>query len=140
MYYVDTSILAAYYCPESLSQQAEVFLVQIDRPAISALTEIELFSAISRKLRVGDINPTDAKRITAKFLSHKESEYYHLLPLNYHHYNLAREWIGQYLLPLKTLDALHLAVASCEEMTVAAFDRQLIRNAIELDIKCLYPE
>lgn len=139
MYYIDTSVLAAYYCPELLSEQAEAFLAQIDRPAISTLTEIELFFAISRKLRGGEITPTDAKRITAKFLSHKEAQYYHLLPVTNHHYSLAREWIGQYLLPLKTLDALHLAIASCEAMTVAAFDRQLIRNAIELDIKCLFP-
>jgi uncharacterized protein len=139
MFYVDTSVLAAYYCPEPLSEQAEAFLSQIDQPAISALTEIELFSAISRKLRMGEMSSTDAKRITAKFVSHREGEYYRVLPVNHHHYNLAREWIGQYLLPLKTLDALHLAVASCEELTFAAFDRQLIRNAVELHIKCLFP-
>jgi predicted nucleic acid-binding protein len=39
MYYIDTSVIVAYYCPEALSDKAEDFLSKIDRPNISSLTE-----------------------------------------------------------------------------------------------------
>ena len=50
MVYVDTSVLVAYYSPEKLSERAEEFLIGQDRVAISNLTELELFSALSRKV------------------------------------------------------------------------------------------
>ena len=49
MIYVDTSALVAYYCPEPLSEKVETFLMSQTRPIISTLTEIELFSAVSKK-------------------------------------------------------------------------------------------
>ena len=47
MYYIDTSVLVAYYCPEALSEQVQDFLSEQVKPAISTLTEVELFSAIA---------------------------------------------------------------------------------------------
>ena len=51
MFYIDTSVIVAYYCPETLSETVEQLIVKIKQPAISHLTEIELTSAISRKIR-----------------------------------------------------------------------------------------
>ena len=51
MYYLDTSILAAYYCPELLSEKVEKIIISAKRPCMSSLTEVELASAISRKIR-----------------------------------------------------------------------------------------
>ncbi len=48
MVYLDTSILAAYYYPEPLSQQAERRMRSSSEPAISELTELELSSAVAR--------------------------------------------------------------------------------------------
>jgi len=53
MYYIDTSVLAAYYCPEPLSDKAEEFILASGTPVITDLTRLELFSAISRKVREG---------------------------------------------------------------------------------------
>ena len=44
MFYVDTSLIAAYYTPEPLSDKVEEFLRSQDRPAVSSLNELELFS------------------------------------------------------------------------------------------------
>jgi len=41
--YIDTSILGAYYCPESLSSAAETVLRGIGTPVISVLSEVEFF-------------------------------------------------------------------------------------------------
>ncbi|MBN1665108.1 MAG: type II toxin-antitoxin system VapC family toxin [Deltaproteobacteria bacterium] len=137
MYYIDTSVLVAYYCPEPCADKADDFLSETDTPYISILTEIEIFSALSRKLRNKEMDQTAAKRIAARFLLHLEGHYYKYLPLGANHYALAREWISQFRLPLKTLDALHLALASCENLTIVTLDRQLHQNAKKLEIKSL---
>jgi predicted nucleic acid-binding protein len=41
MYYVDTSVLVAYYCPEALSEKVEAFLTSNLQTSISLLTEVE---------------------------------------------------------------------------------------------------
>ena len=46
MFYIDTSVVAAYYCPEPLSEKAEDFFTSHLQPAISSLTEGELFQPL----------------------------------------------------------------------------------------------
>jgi hypothetical protein len=137
MYYIDTSVIVAYYCPEALSDKAEDFLSKIDRPNISTLTEVEFFSALSRKIRNKEMDAKTARKISAKFLSHLEGKYFHYLPVAANHYRLAGNWIAQFTLPLKSLDAIHLAVASCEDFSMATFDHQLYHNAKKLDINAI---
>jgi hypothetical protein len=74
MYYIDTSIIVAYYYPEPLSEKVDAFLSTQVRPSISALTELEFFSAISKKVREGALDIKDATRIKAKFLSHIDNK------------------------------------------------------------------
>ena len=137
MYYIDTSVLVAYYCPEPLADKAEVFLAKIDKPHISALTETEFFSALSRKLRNKEIDSKATRQIAAKFLSHLEGKYFNCLPVAANHYSLASNWISQFTLPLKSLDAIHLAVASCEDLSIVTLDHQLYQNARKLDIEAI---
>ena len=129
MVYVDTSVLVAYYCPERLSEEAEKLLMKQPRPAISSLTEVEFFSAVSQKVRRKEINLRDASRITAKFLAHLDADYYTYVPLEGHHYRLARDWIGMFKMELTTLDAVHLAVASSEGLTLITSDQGLFKSA-----------
>ena len=133
-FYVDTSVLVAYYCPEPLSDKAERFLTTHLQPAISALTELELFSAVSRKVREGGVNRRDANRIIATFVSHIDNKFYTYLPVQQHHYRLARDWVGLFKFGLKSLDALHLAIASSEELTIVSADRNLLRSAEALGL------
>lgn len=58
MVYVDTSVLVAYYCPEPLSVAVQQFLIEQPKPAISSLTEVELFSALARKVRMNNPHPS----------------------------------------------------------------------------------
>jgi len=129
MHYIDTSVLVAYYCPEPLSEKADITITSQSRPAISALAEIELFSAVSRKIRERGINRQDGGKIIAKFLSHLDSWYYTRLPIEERHYRLARDWIGQFATPLRSLDAIHLSVASLESATIITSDESLAKSA-----------
>ena len=134
MVYVDTSVIVAYYCPEVLSEKAEAFITTQARPAISSLTELELFSAISRKIREGDMNRKDGSRIIAKFLSHLDELFYTKIPIEPHHSRLARDWIGQFITSLRSLDAIHLAIASSEGATLVTADEVLATSGETLAV------
>ena len=60
MFYIDTSVIVAYYCPEPMTEKAEAFLIAHLRPTNSTLTEVEMFSALSRKVREGGLSRKDA--------------------------------------------------------------------------------
>jgi predicted nucleic acid-binding protein len=129
MFYVDTSLLVAYYCPEPLSEKAETFLTSHSPLVISTLTELEMFSAVSRKVREKGLTRPAARRILAKFLSHLDGHFFASFPVSTHHLRLARDWIGQFNTSLRSLDALHLAVASLEGLTIVTGDRDLADSA-----------
>lgn len=137
MYYVDTSVLAAYYCPEELSEKAETFLRIHLQPAISPLTEVELFSAISRKIREGTLSRDDGSRITHVFLSHRDAAFYRRIEMEDCHYQMARDWISQFNTPLRSLDAIHLAVASSGALTLVTADESLAKSAEILGINAV---
>ena len=139
MFYIDTSVIVAYYYPEPLSEKAEAFLMTHIRPAISTLTEVEMFSALSRKIREGGLSRKDAGRIIAKFLSHVDGHFYTHLFIESHHYRLARDWIGLFNTTLKTLDALHLATAHVEGLSFVTADQELAESArfLALDVVLL---
>ena len=138
--YIDTSVLVAYYCPEPLSKKVEAFVTSYAQPAISALTEIEMFSAISRKVREKLMDHTDAGRVTAKFISHLDNRYFTYLPVESHHFRLARDWIGMFKVSLRTLDSLHLAIASSERLSVVTTDKNLSKSAKALGLSSILLE
>ena len=135
MYYIDTSVLVAYYCPEALSEQVQVFLSEQVKPAISSLTEVELFSAIARKVRMGELGQSDGNRIISKFSSHVDGNLFSMTPVESHHWRIARGWIGLFNTSLRTLDALHLAIASAGDFVLVTSDRRLIQAADILGVK-----
>ena len=135
MLYVDTSALAAYYCPEPLSERVETFLREAGRLVISNLVEVELFSALSRKVREGALTDTDAKRISARFLSHLQDGVFEVFSVESQHFVLAREWLGLFTLPLRTLDALHLSVVSQNDLAVVTLDKVLHKAAKQLGLR-----
>ena len=136
MFYVDTSLLVAYYCPEPMSEKAEIFLTSHSPLIMSTLTELEMFSAVSRKVRAKDLSRPAARRILAKFLSHLDGHFFACLPVATDHLRLARDWIGQFNTNLRSLDALHLAVVSLEGLTMVTADRDLAESAkiLSLDV------
>ncbi len=50
-YYLDTSVITAYYCNDSTSLYAQTGLAQLSDAYISILTEVEFHSAIAKKIR-----------------------------------------------------------------------------------------
>ena len=139
MLYVDTSVLVAYYCPEALSLQAQEVLTEQAQPALSFLTEVEFTSAVAKKVRLQHLDSVDGQRILAKFTAHVEAGLFRMLPVEKHHYRLARGWLGLLTTPLRTLDALHLAIASSEELPLVTSDTSFYQAArmLELDARLI---
>lgn len=138
MIYLDTSVVVAYYCPEPLSGKAERVVRAQVRPAVSELTELEFLSAVSRKVRQRQMRHRDAVRVAAQFLAHLEGLLYTRVALDRRHYRLAGDWMGRFTTPLRTLDALHLAVASSEGMRLATADGTLARSGEALGVETLW--
>ena len=129
MCYLDTSVLAAYYCPEPLSEKVEKLIISADRPCISSLTEVELASAISRKIRENNISPEDGNKIFNQFQTHLKESFFRQISVDYRHYQTAKNWILQFAVPLKTLDAIHLAIAAEGDFALLTADKQLDSSA-----------
>ena len=127
MLYIDTSVLAAYYCPEPLSEKVEKIILENVSPAISNLIEVELVSAVARKVREKEFSKETANKILNQFQSHIDHNLYSWLPIEHHHYQKALNWISQFNTPLRTLDALHLAVAAIENAAFLTADKQLAK-------------
>ncbi len=135
--YVETGLVAAYYTPDPLSADAEALLCAFAGPAVSDLTEVELFASLARKVRRAELGGEDAQRVRSLFLSHLEDGFFTRVTLRRGHYRLARDWAGRAGVPLGAAAALHLAAASLEGRTLATADGELIEAARELGVDVL---
>ncbi len=127
--YVDTSVLGAYYCPEELSAAAEGAITTLDALFISPLTEVEFVSLVMRKWRARDFTPRKAGKILETFRVHVADGYYKKIKIESEHYHAARDLIANSKHGLRTLDALHLALAHANALTLLTADRSLAAAA-----------
>ena len=135
MHYIDTSVLVAYYCPEPISEAVERLLQRVKNPSISSLTEVELVSAISGKIREKELSVADGNRIVNQYRSQRKSAILPLINLTEAHFQTAFSMLSRFNPPLKTLDALHLSVAIVNELVIVTADRQLKNAAKHLGVK-----
>lgn len=108
---------------------------EADAPEVSTLVELEFFAALSLRTRIGDLNREEAEEVSTLFDSHLRDGLYRRRSLDTGHYRLARDYIARFDLPLKSPDALHLALCASEELTLLTADRPLARNAEALDVR-----
>jgi predicted nucleic acid-binding protein len=132
--YIDTSLLVAYYCPEALSRVAERTLRGDRGAAVSDLVEVEFFSALARKVRMREMAAADAVRTGERFLDHLQAGLYARIAIQRRHYEAARGWLARFTLPLRALDALHLALVDREGLRLATADQDLARSARSVGI------
>ncbi|MCP6757869.1 MAG: type II toxin-antitoxin system VapC family toxin [Fischerella sp. CENA71] len=129
MIYLDTSVLATLYWAEALSDIVEELVLVESELGLSQLVEVELFSALSRRVRMREISPEDATAIVQRFQADLDSSFYTCIAVEPIHYNLAREWVSRFETPLRTLDALHLAIASQNNIRLVTADEALAASA-----------
>ena len=123
--YFDTSAIAKWYLNETFSEEVEAYLQAHGPVEISSLTAVEMRSLLARRQRDGSIDAVTAGRAFATF----EADVFHghlvRHPVEDSHLFGASNLIARYPdLPLRTLDALQLAIAlDLQVHTIATADR-----------------
>lgn len=119
--YFDTSVIASAYCDEPDSAKAQKAL-QDFYPVISSLTRIEFSSAVSKKYRMQTYTKQEACRVISQFHLHINQSYFKMTPVKEVHYEQADEWMSSLQTGLRTIDALHLAIAHANQLTLITAD------------------
>ena len=92
---------------------------------ISALTEVEVASALARCVRMGEITEEQAQRLEATFSEDLRLGVFERISLEDRHYWQARHWLLERQTTLRTLDALHLACAVEYDLPLVTADKVL---------------
>jgi uncharacterized protein len=127
--YLDTSIIVPAYCLEPLSAKVDALLQQSTSLTISNLTEVEFYSALSRKVRQRQLTMDEAQQLATNFRADLAAGIYQRLPIEAIHYQIAATWISRFNTVLRTLDALHLATASAAQIRLVTGDIGLAQSA-----------
>lgn len=139
--YIDSSALAKLYVPEPESDRLDDFLRGRRGLMISQLAVTEVLSAVARRKREGELRPNHAGRIRKVLLSDAESGSFALLDLNPGiHREAERLLLATESLPLRTLDALHIALAiSGAASYLLTFDRRMAEAAEQANLAAIRP-
>lgn len=111
--YIDTSALAKWYVREAFSEEFDSFIRSSGDPAISRLALVELRCLLARRRRAGDLSEQNEADALRTFEEDIRLGFLDIVPMQDRHFARAYDLIGELKdLPLRTLDALHLAIAS----------------------------
>ena len=110
--YVDTSALAKWYLNEPRSEELETFLRERPGAAISTLTAVEMRCLLARRRRAGDIDRDVEMQVFAAFQRDIDAGHLRLWPVTDRQVSAAVLLLARLpKMPLRTLDAIHLAIA-----------------------------
>ena len=110
--YVDTSALAKWYLNEPRSDDFAAWIARQRTAAISRLTVVEFRCLLARRRRARDITARIERRIVAAFDDDIRRGFVDVRPLDDRHAVAAMAIMADLPRhPLRTLDALHLAIA-----------------------------
>jgi predicted nucleic acid-binding protein len=136
--YLDTSVLVSCYVAEEQSEAVLAKLAQYSGELIvSQLTEVEFCSALSMKVRCKNISLAQQEAVLDLFQQHLQEGHYAKAYLVEDVYQLAKQFLSNHSLKLRTLDALHLALSQYLEAELFTADVELANAAAVLKLK--YP-
>ncbi len=110
--YVDTSALAKWYVRETHSDEFEAFINKIGQGMIARLAVVEFRCMLARRRRAALIGRSVETAAFRAFERDAKDGYWRIEPVNDAHMLGALDVLEKMqAIPLRTLDALHLAVA-----------------------------
>ncbi|HEY3567612.1 MAG TPA: type II toxin-antitoxin system VapC family toxin [Thermoanaerobaculia bacterium] len=137
MIYVDTSLLLPVYVPEERSEEANRVLESVSPIVISDLTVAEFHVSLARKVKLGTLSAPQSDAAQAAFESHLREGLLQRVALRSSHHDAAGRLASKSSVMLRTLDALHIAVAAGLGTPVATFDGRLADAARDLGVEVL---
>lgn len=134
--YLDTSALIKLYVAEPFSDDVEQFLAGMDPPAVSSLTVLEWHCAMMRRQRAGHFPKRYLNTARQEFAKHRAEGYFRLCALNDTLFTQATSLLDEVNpIPLRSLDAMHLATArSLGKPVFATADKALADAASKLGL------
>jgi predicted nucleic acid-binding protein len=130
--YLDTSALAKWYLTESRSEEVSAYIVGLDVAIVSTLTKTEMRCLLARRKRMQEFDTNVEAQIYATFLDDISQAHLLALKVEDKHLESAANLIT--MLPehtLRTLDALHLAIAQHHGLERIATADALFAKAAE---------
>jgi predicted nucleic acid-binding protein len=137
--YLDSSALAKLYVPEPESDTLEAFLRGRRDLMISELGITEVLSAVARRRREGMLTAHQALEIRDAVLADADSGSFHRLDMSpVVHREAERLLFHIESVALRTLDALHVAVALLNSAThVVTYDARMRAAALHAGLRAL---
>jgi uncharacterized protein len=138
MLYLDTSLLVAALTNEAETQRMQSWLSQqqADELAISDWVATEFSSALSIKLRTGQIEAVHRAEALAMF-TRLATDSFTVVPVSRLQFRSAARFVEQHMLGLRTGDALHLAVCADHGATLCTLDHRLSDAGSALGVKAM---
>lgn len=121
--------------PEEQSGRADEILESASAVFVSDLTVAEFHVTVSRKLKLNQLDPESELVVRDAFQEHVEDDVLRRVGLSSAHYDVAGHLAKGCPVMLRTLDALHIAVARELGATLATFDRRLAEAARALRLE-----
>jgi uncharacterized protein len=119
MIYTDTSLLLPVYVPEVNSEKANRVVEGAKELLISDLTVAEFLVGLARKVKLGTLSQEKAAQVRIAFEQHMADGFLQRVALVSTHSEAAGELARRSPVMLRTLDAIHLAVAVEHEAMIA---------------------
>ncbi len=144
--YIDTSALLKCYLTEKNSNEVEDFLAIrfVENNAnlvISTLSKLEWQCAMRRRMRAKEINAQYKQLALEAFNNQLASSYYQVLRVENAIYDKAFDLIERVTSALRTLDAVHLAIAQAAGIgEIITADKVMADAARELGFTVQYFE
>ena len=130
--YLDTSVLAKWYLPEPRSDEAAAFIEARAPAVVSTLSVVELRSLLSRRRRAGQLDALEESKVFATFEEDAAAGHVALRAVPDAALRAAVTLIARLPdHPLRTLDALHLAMVLREDCTELATADRVMAAAAE---------
>jgi predicted nucleic acid-binding protein len=136
--YLDTSALAKWYLNEPFAEEFEAFIREQPTAAVSRLTVVEFRCLLARRRRASEITKSIESRVYVSFEKDVGAGFLQVHPVADEHLIAALSLItqlGRYA--LRTLDALHLAIAQgihCRRLATADRTMAGAAKAAGLDV------
>ncbi len=138
MRYLDTSVLVAALTSEPRTSEVLSWLAvqNVDMLAISEWVSTEFSSALSIKVRTGQISEPDRRKILSTY-SKLVADSLRMLPISGTEFRVASSFADRHELGLRAGDALHIAIALAHGATICTLDRVLANAASALAVDAI---